>query len=212
MPTTTIDTLRTKLANKLPSCPAPVILDQIRDTIDEFCRESGIWTYEMDKVFVNTSEDEYDLEYPSYARPTHIKEVWLDGCLLEANRDYLMKDVDTILLSDAPGKATTASDDGLEITLILTIKPDALLIDQDLYRDWAKAWEFGTLAYLQMTSGKWANPRAAEFNMQKYREMVDRAKWRAVAGGTTGDVKMQVGEFDVPGSQQRGWINEDYFD
>ncbi len=185
----------------LPGCPGPIIRDAVRDTVIDFCRETGrlrkSFEHAVAVVDVDTADnDSVTISLSSYYTghtPVRLAEFAVDGYYyttvwFEPSTD--LTDLSSLINTSLryyhfpsstqiklfPFTGTVAA---MNFFLRLTVQPDrdATSVDDLFWNDYLDAIVAGTKQRLMAQVGKtWSNPEASGYFGRKYIQGRDSAK------------------------------------
>lgn len=72
-----IEDLYPYITPELPDCPSEMLRQALVQTAIDLCKETLVWNEIADAVKLSDGLDEYDIDYPSGARPLTAPTVWL---------------------------------------------------------------------------------------------------------------------------------------
>ena len=173
--------LYSKLVTELPRCPAPLMLETIREVSIEFFKETLAWPVELTLSLVEDQAD-YDLsadgEMPLQTVLHGVREVKINDAPQTPGEDYnytMDKDKINLHLEQTP---TEDDDDALWVEVAVRPSSSATgLVNDRLYDDYCWAIAKGVKARLMaMSKQPWSNPRDAAMYHEMYWEDIRKAK------------------------------------
>lgn len=165
------------LLPELNGCPKPLVLSKIRDVLIHFFEQTQAWTEEIDRIPLVADIDTYDLDAPSLGRIETIKLVTLNGVELVPYEDYVMPSKGEITLINTPVADSAATDDGLEVEVVMKPRRDSTQISKCIYEDHYQTWVHGVLSKLQMMSKKaWTDLNSAKYHDMEYWDGIAKAR------------------------------------
>jgi hypothetical protein len=184
---------------ELQRCPPPLILQQIRQVLTHFCKETQAWTCDLGPLNVVNAVQDYDLdgEQPSYALIDTVLSVVLAGVPLTPLRDWNITDREdvTLHLVNAP-----TADDAGGLAVQVCLRPKQVLspdeddtieqVDTRLFQDWYQVWAYGVMGKLMLMPEKaWSNPGQGKLYTRMFFDGIIQARVQQVRGGTNARVR-----------------------
>lgn len=188
----------------VPGCLPEMALQEIKNTIIDFCEKSMILQVDHDPVTAIMNVVDYDLEPPQDRLVVRIMKAWYKGQLLDpyspdqvetpsvynqnsgylVNRGdprfYLQKDPRSFSLYPIPAETVASS-----ITMRIALKPtrSTQMIDDLIFEDYAEIIGHGAIARLAASPGKpYYNPQMAAARNGAYQAGLNVARDRAQRG------------------------------
>lgn len=165
---------------ELPGCPEPLILQTIKEILQEFCEESQAWQHQLDLINIRNAVSEYELlGQPSSAHilipiKVRLPNKQSEDSELEAGVDYDMTDRTTLKLKVEPQEDDA---NGLEVKVALTIRDEATTICDDLWIRYYKVWVHGVKGRLMIMDGKkWSNEKKGAYHNSMYWDGITKAR------------------------------------
>lgn len=177
----------------LPGCPRPVVIQELREAINDFLRKTHVWKVDLDPIYRRAGTTDYDLDgIPDNAQIQLVTAVTNDGRLLTPVKDYTCPRRELLRLATAP---TESKSRALEVSVALRLTNEAESMDDEafdaVWRDWRQAIRHGVLARLKAQPDKtWSNPEQANFNSAKEYELRAECLRQLRRDTTTGRIKM----------------------
>lgn len=160
---------------ELHGCEAPLIWQNVRTVIRNFCKRTAAWQFDLDRILTKNGVTDYDLDgWPVYAQFERIAAVMRNGRLQEPGKHY-----DLVMEGDAPilrMNLSPCDNELLEVKVVLIPSLTAELIDAGVYQRWFLIWKYGILFELQNMKGmSWSDPAQAPVNYRRYENGVAEA-------------------------------------
>lgn len=163
------------IAPYLPGCPSLLITDNLKRAAINFCRDTHIWTEQIDDIFPVEGVLRYELRAPEGTKIIALSEIYRgeDSNKRPVN-DYCSLNAFGLLTFD---KSVTESGEPIHVRVVLEPSVDATDIPDDIGHRYREAFINGALSFLMMMPRKiWTNPEQAMLHDQKYNQMLGEAK------------------------------------
>ncbi len=176
------------ICNELPNCPEAVVLQHLRRSLSEFCRDTEAWQEELVAMALVADQTDYNLDTGWDANVHRIVWVKLNSSTNATDpNNYTLSEDYTLVLANAPA---TADADGLEVKIVLMPTPDCEDLPEwfmDRYND---ALQAVTKYRLMMQKNKvWMDRELGIFYKKEYDKLVNLAKmenlWKYRTAGVT---------------------------
>jgi hypothetical protein len=185
---------------EVPNCPAPLVVDAVRQSVIDFCRRSRCWRYECDTLPAVADVREYALDVPVQSVVIAIRSLRVNGTpLAEESIDvldqtepgwrtatglpimYTLVDSGTIMFYGQPQE-----DASIDAVVALMPSQDAETCGDVIYDEWKQAITTGAVSRLRgMTGMEWSDLQASDYLRAKYEGAVIDTTSRLSGANTT---------------------------
>lgn len=183
-------TLVSYVQPEVATCPKGTIINEIRKAAIYFCRETAVWTEQLDPVFFPAGLDTADLDAPSGSRVCMVTEMKGENGVLNPEYDYRATP-ESVTLSSVP-----ATDAQYEVKAAL--KPTLMSegMPEGLMEDWGEVIARGAVASLKaMRSREWEDLTGAQINKTLFDDGVAEAKVDRLREGTNKPLRVRSRSF-----------------
>lgn len=174
-----------KIIGQLPGCPPVAIRQQLQDTAEEFCRDTGALRAVVGPFDFTADVKTYLIELPILAVVNQVHRVYIYNVEQHPSTYQVSLDSDcatNITFSTTP---TTALTDAWTVDVSMIPHKGCDDFPSYFLAQWGHAIVAGTLAELMEDSTKrWQNPVKAQKNAQKYHLAKQDATFRRLQGSS----------------------------
>lgn len=198
----------------VPGCPEIVAVQQIRNTVIDFCEKSLVVQVDLDPVTLVAGQADYDLEPPTNRLVTKVISLFYRNRLLEPSAQdeiqratfynpsaleadnqsdpttWMQKDARTFSVFPIPKNRENGA-----ITIRAAIKPTraSTSCDDVVFEDYVEYIAAGAKARLMIVPNKaYTNPNLVVTQNQLYMQGVNMARQRASRGHTRANLRVKM--------------------
>jgi len=177
----------------LPGCPRPVVIQELREAINDFLRKTHVWKMDLDPMYRRANVTDYELDgIPDNALIERVLKVTDNGRELLPIKHYTCPRRELLRLKTAP---STSLSRALEVEVALRLSNTAESMNDEafeiVWRDWREAFRRGVLARLMSMPGKtWSNPEQAGYNSAREYEIRGQCMREINRSATNGRLTM----------------------
>lgn len=212
MSNVTFETFVPHVAVHVADCPDLVVMDSLRKTANEFCRETSCWVITNDPISADEGVALYDIDAPNGTIPVTLLGVTYDTTpLMPATHEQLDRLFPDWTQSGTPSRYLRTSDTELQLVLVpdqdvvdaivtrVAVAPDPILgtgVDSDITNKYFEAITFGALSRLMFMPGtKWANAQLAKYFYDRYCAQKNDARAVAYAANSSAQLRVRGRRF-----------------
>ncbi len=159
-----------RVSPEVIGCPVPVILQAIRDAVQEFCEKTWIWQEVVDCT-ITEDDRELVLSLPTGAKLVSVRYLLKDG------KEQVVPD--NLFIRADEFEFEFEAEESQELKARVALKPTSTSIEcpEWLFKDHAEAITQGAKARLLYDNRKtWGNPDLAVLNHQMFRKAITQEK------------------------------------
>jgi hypothetical protein len=174
----------------LPGCPELTIEKYLQEAAAEFCAQSGVWRYDIDKDYTSRNTAEYDIEVPTNAVLEDILVLYINGQPTKrvSDRHYDLpstisngRPMSYSLYIDSQVRFYPTPDGKYEFEGVAVIKPSlsASGVEDFIYESYGRHIACGAIYRLAMIPGKeWSNPELGVYYKTEFYNHIAQARGR----------------------------------
>jgi len=190
---------------ELPGIEEHMWLEEMRNTLIEWCEQTRAFTCELDPIMIVANQDTYDLDAPSAGNIIAAGLVELNGNELTPSADYVMPSPCQIKLQSVPSAATNidAGETGLEVEVQLMPTLTTTIIPKQLFDYHHETWKFGVLGKLmQQENMRWSRSTKGQDYEARFWERIGLERVKQNQGSINSELQVGVTHPFVISQQQ----------
>ena len=169
-----LDVLVQRILPQVSPCPRTMVIDALQNLASDFCKQTGVWTAELQEDVVAGDSRIIIASAPKTAVLAGLRKLYIGGSEQD-KADFVISPRD-IELKFTPQQNAVAVIDGT-----LRPKRDSDLLPESIIEEWGDILSYGALAKLKSMSGAnigWSDMNGASMNIGLYNEGCGRARVR----------------------------------
>lgn len=174
----------------LPGCPELTIETYLQEAAAEFCANSHVWRYDIDKDFTSKNTSDYDIDVPTAAVLEDILVLYINGQPIKrvSDRHYDLpstvenaRPMSYSIYQDTQIRMYPTPDGKYEFEGVAVLKPSlkATGVEDFIYESYGRSIACGAIFRLAMIPGKeWTNPELGMYYKAEFYNHITKAKGR----------------------------------